>query len=519
MPYLLESFIIQFVSIVHGAPLDNPTGLVMVSTETIKTIIRIGLSLIAAVLLAVTFRILTAAGGRLTGTSKYPFRPLQRNINVILNLTWPENSTASTSDDMKPLSQVPDTLRLLYVGRFAGETGQRIARGITDCRAYPQKQLPSNQFWLTNGSLLTKHVLQLAVWVHVLSGIIVIFIVVGVLQLWETYKGQVSWWISVFQVMALSILWRAFMLRQINHFLANVTVGAAWSFLHRANFAVVDTSEFDVRLSRVSENPLIEFKEIDKTNINFVQTPFDARLAHEMESSKTKPRLSAAELEFKSEDAKAISGVNLVQQVEREIATAAARMALNFVVLAAVFLTVAILITAFPTSQSACGQEYCGGWTAAAVFVMLLSAMMTSAWKTNELNTSFETMLFLREIKINNLSTSYVKKQAERKRPVSFTMGAAQVYQDILSAATHFESFRDILGFVALGPAYFLLPSSADQLRKSRSSEFEISVHIRNRHTVIFTTGPTDKQDADDASEAIHVCYIPMGIYHQEEKA
>jgi len=126
------------------------------------------------------------------------------------------------------------------------------------------------------------------------------------------------------------------------------------------------------------------------------------------------------------------------------------------------------------------------------------------------MDSSYRTIVSLKETKINGQAVDHYKKRRSRQVPLSFTSGTVEAsrvgFTDIFAT----NRLVNIFGILFLGPAFALLPNKRDHERTSADVEFDLAVSVRE-NKVLLTTKTTEGHSRGNDGlniEAINVCYI-----------
>jgi hypothetical protein len=516
-------------------PQPTPTIPAMISTSSVKGSATV-LAVLSSALITITYSILIGAGTRMTSSSKLPFSCIAGNIGALLERTWPDGSSPLISGVTAKLDALPDAIRLFYVGKM-GDGSRRVARGLRRCEALPDAPIETPPFWLTAGSPLTTNMIQLAVWEWVFLWISIAMVISTLLYngfLTENIGPDGYLRLSVVLLYAVANCFHAiYVWSAVSTFLTLVGMGAAWSLLGRANFAVVDLEQLERWLNRPSKCPRLDFKMIGKASAEFSPASYsadlephipgesDSRIADAVEET---DRQSIAisqrtiELEPHPEVQKelrnALATIEKVQETERDSCREAAKLALERVVANGMIMAAIVLSSGFsvwitvpvdPSSSQLGSLALLGSFSLGAV------AMFTSAVQLTISNSSFEEIVLLKEVKINGHAVQHIMKRVSATTGIGFTYGTAQAHRVRLRDLVTIKNISDLVHLLLFGPAHTLLPTKADQARVSPGTQFELTTTVR-RETVLLTTGGTDRHNKDERGvnlEAINVCYRP----------
>lgn len=490
--------------------------------------IETALALLAAGLVTVTYAILIGAGTRMTSTSKLPLSPIIQNIGAILEVTWPEKSSSTVCGPVET-----DTIRLLYIAQM-GDRKHHTARGLRQCEATPEVQLTTPSFWLTSGSQLTTNVVQLAVWEWVFLWMNMGMVVSTLLYngIFTENHGPDSY-VRVTLVLIYAsayCLHAIFVWYSVTTFFTMVSAGSAWSMLHRANFAVVDLNQFKERLESPPDNPSpLDFRLINKASAAFVPSNYAVKLEHDGDpapptsertnsSNDAISSLSTTLLELHPEEntglQEALATIKAVQETERQHAIDAAQTALDRVVANGMIMTMIIISSGFIMWTSAptdAKSTQLGSLGLLASLSLGVAAMFTSAVQMSILNSAFKMILHLKEVNINGHAVDYTKKRVSGRKNIGFVYGKLKSHlvrgRDLIRTA----SVWDVLSLLLFGPAFTLLPTSAEHTLESEGAHFQLIATVRGEH-ITMTTGGTNKHGKDKQGanlEAINVCLLP----------
>jgi len=175
------------------------------------------------------------------------------------------------------------------------------------------------------------------------------------------------------------------------------------------------------------------------------------------------------------------------------------------------------------------------------------AAMFTSAMHLSVMESSFATILSLKETKINGRAVEHYKKRSATDAMLSFvnhhandgegdvnnkpnsdenTKTASHPHNLVASRITLLDILAmnkasNMLQVLFLGPAYALLPERNDHIRTSMNLQFELAAKVRNGIAVL-TTQRTDghalSSDGENI-EAINVCVLPQGNQGEDRAA
>jgi hypothetical protein len=364
------------------------------------------------------------------------------------------------------------------------------------CEATPREQLDEPRLWLTSGSPLTTAVVQLAIWEWVFVWISMAMIIITLLHNGFIVGPRVQ--DSFFRVslvlayLAAYVVHANFVWQSCITFFTNVAVGAAWSLLSRASFSVIDTAQLDLQM-------------IEKSSDAFGSA------------------LSAAsdqllDAEFKA----AMDTIHEMQTSERAKATIAADCALERIIASGMLLLFINISSGFLVWSTTTADEALGSLGLLSFLSLGIAAMYTSAVQLSILNSSYEQIVYMKEIMINGQAVNFVKKRPTLRQVIGFTKMSktaksrrVSVWDFVGETSSRDTNFRDVLCLLLFGPAYLLLPTHEDRERTANRAKFQLSMMVRG-HPVVLTTANTDAHAMNDDGgswEAINVCYQPS--YHK----
>lgn len=478
------------------------------------------LAVLSAVLLSVTYATLIGPGTRLSSTSKLPLASIEENIGTLLSKTWPDTSTSAnlTAADGENAGLVgpanSDAIRLLYLGKM-GDGQRKVARGIEQCEALPDKNIDTPPMWLTVGSSLTRSMVQLAVWewVSLWMAVAMVACTLAFNGFFSNNRGTDSYpRLVVVLVYAVAFCFHAwYVWSTCKSFFTLLGAGATWSMLNKAGFASVDLGQLQTHLE---EGPEPVFRQVGKPASSAVFPAYDAYLAHEHDLQKDAHiEQNPVVAKSKSSDTRrgAEDSVNDWQKAEISSTVEAGRLALDRTVTNIMTMVGIIVTSGFAawTSKPSSQSSQLGSLALLASLGLGTGAMFSSVVELSVMDTSFRNVLFLKEIMINGKAADHVEKRASRTRVIGFTHKTVEPRK---VRTRDLAKMCSPLALLLFGPAYVLLPSKADHSRQSDGASFELNVLVRGK-PVIFTTETTNKhsKDADERNvEAINVCYVPI---------
>ena len=522
------------------------------------------LAIFSVTLVIMTYSVLIQRGSFMSTTAMYPQHSIERNLGSLLSLAWPKRSNEAPGRDLNlqrdsksssrsaghfnsACAKLP-SIRLFYLGRMDTDNHSGlVAKGWLDSAAKPNRKDSRSyrpRLWMTSGSHLTKNVVQLLVWEWVSLWLISIMVFATLL-----YNGFLTNELSqdsyprlvVTLIYALAYFFHFWYVWTIcMRFFTNVAAGAAWSLLERAKFAICDSK----RLLHHRNGSSFKFRGIDKASSEYVPLSFDAVFKHEIDlpvaliddapsppspPPSTKDNASASDLE--EDDPKevctALATLEKAQKIERETANESALTALDRVIANAMVMMGVTLASGFSSwtarqltdnTPNNFAATQIGSLALLASLSLGASTMFTSAMHLAILCSSFETILSLKETKINGQAVDHYKKRQAFDTVLSFSRGTVPIshvsFFEILST----NNLHNFLSTSILGPAFTLMPSRADHERTSKETDFDLSVRVGSRigedvdsSRVLFTTRETDRHGRGKDGknlEAINVCHI-----------
>ncbi|KAF8575656.1 hypothetical protein K439DRAFT_1419596 [Ramaria rubella] len=487
--------------------LSDSTGIYTIGVKWIVTI----LSIISATVVTITYGILIGPGTRLRSTSKLLLFPIEQNIGTILELAWPDLSNTTVCGVTGGLVDVPDAIRLLYLGKM-GENKRRVARGLRQCEAVPDVHLDTPSLWLTSGSPITASIVQLAIWEWVFLWMNLAMVAATLLYNgFFTNELGTDGYVRLTLVLVYAVAYcvhAVYVWHAITTFFTMVSTGSAWSMLNKANFAIVDLRQYKERLSSPT-NPL-EFRLISKANPR--PTP-PSPIA-----STTISTNSEAHSEEKKALEEAQNTIKAVQERERDTATEAASTALERVVANGMVMAAVILSSGLATwtvAPADSDSTQLGSLGVLASLSLGATAMFTSAMQLTTMNSSYRQILLLKEVTINGHEIAYVKKRPAVSRGIGFIYGKAGMHKLRMRDMLKETNWWGKLCFLLFGPAYALLLSEEDAAMESAGTQWELTAIVRDE-TVVLTTGGTNRHNRDDQNasvEAINVCFRPASTH------
>ena len=545
LAYTSQSAAKPVPQVIHIARTDE-NGLELVDLAFSIKMAETAFAIFSVTLVITTYSVLIQRGSFMSTTAMYPQQSIERNIGSLLSLAWPRRSNEALRSesnlrrDSKATSRParPSQIQLFYLGRMNTDNHSGIvAKGRLDCSAKPNRKDSTSyrpRLWLTSGSHLTKNVVQLLVWEWVSLWLIIIMMFATLL-----YNGFLTNELSadsyprlvVILIYALSYLFHFWYVWTIcMRFFTNVAAGAAWSLLERAKFAICDSR----KLQHHEKGSAFKFRGIDKANSEYVPLTFDAVFKHEVNlrgglidhAPPSSPALDS-EADDPKEVRAALATLEKSQKAERETAAESTRIALDRVIANAMVMMGVTLASGFSSwtarqltdnTPNNFAAAQIGSLALLASLSLGASTMFASAMHLTILSSSYETILSLKETKINGQAVDHYKKRQSFDTVLSFTRGTVPVshvsFWEILST----NNLHTFLSTSILGPAFALMPSRADHERTSKETDFDLNVRVGSgigedvdSSRILFTTRETDRHARGKNgknSEAINVCYI-----------
>ncbi|EXJ53685.1 uncharacterized protein A1O5_13137 [Cladophialophora psammophila CBS 110553] len=520
-------------------------------TETLIAVISVSI-------VTVVYRLLIRRGTLMSTTAIYPCSAVEKNIGKLLSSAWPDysgdvtrNAVAGTqtidpgSSGGSVLVRDKDSerIRLMYIGKMrSDEDGRLIAKGLFDSCAEPKSRCSRARSWLTSGSPLMKTIVQLLIWQWATFWLVLLMVLATLI-----YNGFLTGELAIDSYPRLTIIvlyslgylaHSIYVWRVISDFLTNVGAGAAWSLLERANFVVCHHHD----LRRHPTGRPFSFRGIDKASKEHVPTMYEAVFRHETASPKDahdEPIVDDYRSDYASDDPQAVKAalatIEKAQEDERDAARDAAKLALDRVMSNVMIVTGIILSSGFSswTSNQATentpnnfNSQQIGSLALLTSLSLGAAAMFTSAMHLSVMESSFNTILSLKETKINGQAVDHYKKRSSTSSALSFTNHDSDVSSSTTGHAGNLTACRigfmdiltmtkasDIAHVFFLGPAYTLLPDKQDHIRTSRNLQFDLFAEVRG-NTVVLTTQPTNEHALTGEGtnvEAVNVCLLPQG--------
>jgi hypothetical protein len=527
----------------HEIRQQSPSGVEILLMPFSFKMVETFLAILSVTLVTLVYSFLIQRGSLMSTTAMYPKRSIEANIGKLLSLGWPDSSSDATdistslqadtreksgSGAKSTQRSNPDSIRLLYLGKMLTDSHtDRVAKGVLQCAATPVGSKHRSPLWLTSGSPLTKNIVQLLIWEWA-SLWLLIFMITATLMYNGFFINQLNLdsypRLTVMLIYSSAFLVHVFYVWSVcSSFFTSVASGAAWSLLERARFAVGESK----KLRRRAIGKHFEFRSIDKASSEYVPTTFSALFKHETQLAGLEEDVRPASIhegndDDDEEDPKdvraALSTLDAAQKSERRVATDSVAKALDRVISNAMVMMGVTLSTGFSawTSQQTTDNSpnnfnstLIGSLALLASLSLGAATMFTSAMHLSIMNSSYRTIVSLKETKINGHAVEHYKKRRLREVPLSFSSGT--VPESKVSFADIFATnrWRSFIGVMFFGPAFALLPEARHHHRTSEDIEFDLTVKVRGRD-VMLTTGGTNQhaRGRDGANvEVINVCY------------
>ena len=553
LPYLTQASTNPLSHPLHIPRTDDSSGLELVDLAFSIKMAETALAIFSVTLVIITYSVLIQRGSFMSTTAMYPQQSIERNLGNLLSLAWPRRSgevpgreadvrrrdTKASLRSAGSFNLKMPSIQLFYLGRMDTDNSSGlVAKGWLECVAKPSRKDNSTSYrprvWVTSGSHLTKNVVQLLVWEWVSLWLIVIMVFATLL-----YNGFLTNELSpdsyprlvVTLIYAISYFFHFWYVWTIcMRFFTNVAAGATWSLLERAKFAVCDSK----RLQRHKEGTPFEFRGIDKASSEYVPLSFDAVFKHEVDlprslidDTPSPGRARDPEADDPKEVSAALATLEKVQKHERETATAAALTALDRVIANAMVMMGVTLASGFSSwTARQLTNNTPNNFAAAQIGSLALlgslslgaSTMFASAMHLTILSSSYETILSLKETKINGQAVDHYKKRQAFDAVLSFSRGTVPISRVSFCEILSTNNLRNSLGISFLGPAFALMPNRADHDRTSKETAFDISVRVGSgigedveSSRILSTTRKTDRHGRGKNGknlDAINVCYI-----------
>lgn len=558
LTYISQAVARPISQVIRIARADE-NGLELVDLAFSIKMAETALAISSVTLVIITYSILIQRGSFMSTTSIYPQHSIERNLGSLLSLAWPRRSNEAPGRESNlrrhfkdsPRSTAPSnsastklpSIQLYYLGKMNTDNHSGIvAKGRLDCAAKPNRENSTSyrpRLWLTSGSHLTKNVVQLLVWEWVSLWLIIIMVFATLL-----YNGFLTNELSadsyprlvVILIYALAYFFHFWYVWTIcMRFFTNVAAGAAWSLLERAKFAICDSK----KLQRHEKGSAFKFRGIDKANSEYVPLTFDAVFKHEVDlrghlidhTPSSSPVDNASANDSEADDPKevraALATLEKTQKAERETATESTRTALDRVIANAMVMMGVTLASGFSSwTARQVTENTPNNFAAAQIGSLALlaslslgaSTMFASAMHLTILCSSYETILSLKETKINGQAVDHYKKRQSFDTVLSFSRGTVPISHVSFCEILSTNNVYNFLSTSLLGPAFALMPSRADHERTSKEMDFDLNVRIGSgidedveSKRILFTTRETDRHGRGKNGkniEAINVCCI-----------
>jgi hypothetical protein len=268
----------------------------------------------------------------------------------------------------------------------------------------------------------------------------------------------------------------------------------------------------------------------DKASDQHIPTIFEAKFKHEVHVAELQddadavtppePEIVDPEEEEDPRDLRsALATLAAAQKSERNAATDSVRKALERVVSNAMVMMGVTLSTGFSAWTAQQNTEntpnnfdstLIGSLALLASLSLGAVTMFTSALHLSIMDSSYRTILSLKETKINGHAVDHYKKRRAQQVPLSFTSGTVPMskvrFVDIFAA----NRWRNFFGVVLLGPAFALLPRNSDHERTSADVDFDLVTKVRDREILLTTRATEQHAKGRNGTnvEPINVCYI-----------
>lgn len=516
------------------------------------------LAILSVAIVTLVYSFLIRRGSLMSTTAMYPRRSIENNIGKLLSLAWPDSShdaessetkvreesneksasyTATTktvtTDTATTRSAIPNSIKIFYLGRmttdnYSDRATNRVAKGVLQCATKVAGPSHLSPLWLTSGSPITKDIVQLLVWEWT-SAWLMLLMLNATLMYNGFFTNEISIdsypRLTVTLIYATSYVAHTFYVWNVcSSFLTNVAAGAAWSLLERAMFAVGETK----KLQHHKAGHSFLFRSIDKASEQHIPTTFEAKFKHETHmvelGDDAIAPLGRESVDLEDEEdprdlRTALATLGAAQKSERNEATNSVRKALERVVSNAMVMMGVTLSTGFSawTAQQSTentpnnfNSSLIGSLALLASLSLGAATMFTSALHLSIMDSSYRTILSLKETKINGYAVDHYKKRRAQQVPLSFTSGTVPTskvrFVDILAV----NRWRNFFGVVFLGPAFALLPSNSDHQRTSADVDFDLVTKVRDREVLLTTRATEQHAKGKNGTnvEAINVCYI-----------
>lgn len=544
---LVFLFLLQSTTIMETVQDATNLGLEVLQLPISARLAEALIAVLSVALVTLVYTLLIRRGSLMATTTLYPRRPIETNIGSLLDAAWPESSL----DTKAPASG--RRIRLFYIGKMDDdESAERVARGRLESIAVPTGPEQHRALWITSGSMLAKNVIQLLIWEWA-SLWLTVLVIIGTLLFNGFFTNNIN--PDGYPRLTVMLIYLAAYVAHFSYvwltclkFFRTVSGGAAWSLLERAKFVVADSE----KIQGHGVGTRFDFRSIDKANENYVATVFNASIGSSKLSSPMLSRASTSDVlhkqssstsaagtlvqknaEEEAESRAALATIESTQKGERTTAVNASTVALDRIMANTMVMMGIALSTGFASWTSTQLSEQTpnntmsnqiGSLALLASLSLGAAALFTSAMNLDIMYSSFQTILSLKEIKINGLAVDHYRKRRSSNtgsgspgsglRSVAFTQSTVPLAEiglsDFLSGRRD-TGWYTLAGLIFLGPAYVLLPHSGDHDRNSVETEFDF-VSPLSAGEVLLTTRSTDQhaKRADGASvDPINVCFVP----------
>ncbi|KAL4744216.1 hypothetical protein BDW72DRAFT_189043 [Aspergillus terricola var. indicus] len=333
--------------------------------------------------------------------------------------------------------------------------------------------------WLTSGSPVTRSVVQLLVWEW--ASLWLMFLMLAGTLMYNGFFTNART-IDSYPRLAVTLIYAVSYLVHFLYvwyiclsFLSKAAAGASWSLLERANFAVIESQKLDQ-----SSDATIELTSIDKASAEYVPTNIRAVLHHRKHElgrgDKSTAKLDSKEADNKEEQggeglkevSMALRTISAAQENERATTRESANNAHDRIVsnsLLVMGITVASAFSSWTSIQTT--ENTPNNFNTSAIGSMALltslslgvAALLSSALHLSIMDSSFWTILSLKEIKINGQALDHYKKrrrkQEDRANLLSFAEGTVPTSRislfDIVATS---RGVNDLFKLMLFGPAY-----------------------------------------------------------------
>lgn len=499
------------------------------------------LATLSVIIVMLVYAVLIKRSTLMSTTALYPRRPLELNIGQILSLCWPDRSadvlvSVKRQSDSVPARDDKDCLshlKLLHLGRTPLDNKDgRVAKGLQETEISASRIDLKPPLWLTSGSPLTKSIVQLLVWEWSTIWLLA-FMLFATLIHNGFFTGQTT--IDSYARLSVVVIYLFAYLGHSTYiwtgacvFFQYVAIGSSWSLLERANFGICQLGQ----LPRHQSGEPFKFRSIDKASQEHVPKTLSAFIRNEAAEDMTIngtagsdriPRAvtTISEESFNTERA-AIATIKATQENERIVARAAAEKAKNAVVsnaMIAMGITVSLGFSAWTSSQT--NEQTPNNFQSSQVGSLALlaslsfgvAAMFISAMEISVMNSSFWTIVSLKETVINGHAVEHYQKRPARRTPVAFTHQKEDIRKGVVQLVPASARILDVIAidrpsrflqYCLFGPAYAMIPETRDHRRTSERVHFDMLIPVRN--TEVLLTNQHLRSDQSETVEAVNVC-------------